>query len=128
MSSIPTPTDAIDAIDAIDETHDPVLRSWVETANDPQGDFPIQNLPFGRFRRRGAPGAWRIGVAIGEQVLDLSRADLSKPDVIKDTMAFMFETRHVLRPTPQAMASAQLQGEYYRCWQGLKKHVDPTRP
>ena len=57
-----------------------------------------------------------------------SHADLSKPDVIKDTMAFMFETRHVLRPTPQAMASAQLQGEYYRCWQGLKKHFDPARP
>ena len=57
-----------------------------------------------------------------------SRADLSKPDVIKDTMAFMFETRHVLRPTQHAMASAQLQGEYYRCWQGLQKHFDPTRP
>ena len=57
-----------------------------------------------------------------------SQADLSRPDVIKDTMAFMFETRHVLRPTPLAMASAQLQGEYYRCWQGLKKHFDPTRP
>lgn len=57
-----------------------------------------------------------------------SHADLSTPDVIKDTMAFMFETRHVLRPTPRAMASAQLQGEYYRCWQGLKKHFDPTRP
>jgi homogentisate 1,2-dioxygenase len=57
-----------------------------------------------------------------------SHADLSKPDVIKDTMAFMFETRQVLRPTPHAMASAQLQGEYYRCWQGLKKHFDPTRP
>jgi homogentisate 1,2-dioxygenase len=57
-----------------------------------------------------------------------SHADLAKPDVIKDTMAFMFETRHVLRPTLHAMASAQLQGEYYRCWQGLKKHFDPTRP
>ena len=57
-----------------------------------------------------------------------SHADLSKPDVIKDTMAFMFETRHMLRPTQHAMASAQLQAEYYRCWQGLKKHFDPTRP
>ena len=56
-----------------------------------------------------------------------SRADLSKPDVIKDTMAFMFETRCVLRPTQYAMESAQLQGEYSRCWQGLKKHFDPSR-
>ena len=56
-----------------------------------------------------------------------SRADLSKPDLIKDTMAFMFETRFVWRPTRHALESAQLQDEYYRCWQGLQKHFDPTR-
>ncbi|MEP7302810.1 MAG: homogentisate 1,2-dioxygenase [Caldimonas sp.] len=56
-----------------------------------------------------------------------SRADLSKPDVIADTMAFMFETRWVWRPTRHALESAQLQGEYYRCWQGLQKHFDPAR-
>jgi fumarylacetoacetase len=33
----------------INETHDPNLRSWVESANDPNTDFPIQNLPFGVF-------------------------------------------------------------------------------
>jgi homogentisate 1,2-dioxygenase len=56
-----------------------------------------------------------------------SRADLSTPDVIKDTMAFMFETRFVWRPTRQALDSALLQHEYYRCWQGLQKHFDPSR-
>ena len=56
-----------------------------------------------------------------------SRADLSKPDVITDTMAFMFESRLVWRPTRHALESAELQGEYYRCWQGLQKHFDPTR-
>jgi len=56
-----------------------------------------------------------------------SHADLSKPDVIKDTMAFMFETRWVWRPTRFALESAQLQHEYYRCWQGLQKHFDPSR-
>jgi homogentisate 1,2-dioxygenase len=56
-----------------------------------------------------------------------SHADLSKPDVIKDTMAFMFETRFVWRPTRQALESAELQREYYRCWQDLKKHFDPAR-
>ena len=56
-----------------------------------------------------------------------SRADLSKPDLIKDTMAFMFETRFVWRPTRHALESAQLQDEYYRCWQGLQKHFDPDR-
>jgi homogentisate 1,2-dioxygenase len=57
-----------------------------------------------------------------------SRADLSKPDVIKDTMAFMFETRLVWRPTAHAVESAQLQHEYYRCWQGLVKHFNPSQP
>ena len=57
-----------------------------------------------------------------------SRADLSQPHVIRDTMAFMFETRLVWAPTPLAMQSAQLQPGYHRCWQGLRKHFDPTRP
>ncbi len=59
---------------ALDATHDPALRSWVESANDPASDFPIQNLPFGRFRRARSDDAWRIGVAIGDQVLDLRLA------------------------------------------------------
>jgi len=59
----------------VDQTHDPDLRSWVESANIPASDFPLQNLPFGRFRA-GATADWRIGVAIGEQVLDLQRAGL----------------------------------------------------
>ncbi|MEO8007861.1 MAG: homogentisate 1,2-dioxygenase domain-containing protein, partial [Betaproteobacteria bacterium] len=56
-----------------------------------------------------------------------SRADLSKPDVIRDTMAFMFETRCVLRPTRHALESEQLQGDYLRSWQALKRHFDPGR-
>ena len=49
-----------------------------------------------------------------------SAADLSRPDVITDTMAFMFETRGVIRPTAQAMEAAHRQGNYQQCWQGLK--------
>lgn len=56
-----------------DETHDPGLQSWLESANDPATDFPIQNLPFGRFRRADDMD-WRIGVAIGDQGRDLRRA------------------------------------------------------
>jgi fumarylacetoacetase len=54
----------------LNETHDPQRRSWVATANDPVGDFPIQNLPFGIFRREG--GEPQAGVAIGDQVFDLA--------------------------------------------------------
>jgi len=53
----------------VDETHDPRLRSWVDSAEDAATDFPVQNLPFGVFRRDAAPP--RIGVAIGETILDL---------------------------------------------------------
>jgi fumarylacetoacetase len=56
----------------INETHDPSRRSWVESANLPETDFPIQNLPFGVFRRRGSSEPPRIGAAIGAQILDLS--------------------------------------------------------
>jgi fumarylacetoacetase len=55
-----------------DETHDPKLRSWVDSANLPETDFPIQNLPFGVFRRRHSGEVPRIGVAIGDQILDLA--------------------------------------------------------
>ena len=58
----------------LNETHDPALQSWVESANRDGGDFPIQNLPFGIFRRRGSNEAWRGGVAIGDQILDLGAA------------------------------------------------------
>lgn len=56
----------------LDRTHDADARSWVESANDPESDFPVQNLPLGVFRLAGSEP--RIGVAIGDQVLDLRAA------------------------------------------------------
>ena len=53
-----------------------------------------------------------------------SMADLSRPDVIADTMAFMFETRAVIRPTTQALAATHRQRDYQACWQGLRRHFD----
>jgi fumarylacetoacetase len=60
----------------MNETHDPALRSWVESANAPGTDFPIQNLPFGVFRRKGSNEAFRGGVAIGNEILDLGAAHM----------------------------------------------------
>lgn len=54
----------------IDETHDPSLKSWVESANRPGCDFPIQNLPLGVFRQARNPRP-QLGVAIGDLILDL---------------------------------------------------------
>ncbi len=56
----------------LDETHDPNHQSWVESANVVGSDFPIQNLPFGVFRGRAAVAGSRVGVAIGDRVLDLA--------------------------------------------------------
>ena len=56
-----------------------------------------------------------------------SAADTRKPDHIVDTMAFMFETRAVIRPTRQALESAQLQRDYAECWSGLKNNFRATR-
>src|SRR5262249_43013218 len=55
----------------INETHDPNLRSWVESANDPNTDFPIQNLPFCIFSKVDGDDLPRVGVAIGNQILDV---------------------------------------------------------
>ena len=56
-----------------------------------------------------------------------SNADLSEPDVITGTMAFMFESRSVIRPAAQALDAGHRQRDYQACWQGLQKHFDPTR-
>ncbi len=56
----------------LDETHDPKARSWVESANAAASDFPVQNLPFGVFRRRAQGADAKVGVAIGDRVLDIA--------------------------------------------------------
>lgn len=55
----------------MDETHDPDLRSWVESANEPDSDFPIQNLPFGVYTPTGVDNP-SIGIAIGDQIVDMA--------------------------------------------------------
>ena len=56
-----------------DITHDPNLTSWVQSANRADSDFPIQNLPYASFRKRGEERI-RVGVAIGDLLLDASEA------------------------------------------------------
>ncbi|TCT10979.1 homogentisate 1,2-dioxygenase [Paralcaligenes ureilyticus] len=56
-----------------------------------------------------------------------SKADISQAQYIRNTMAFMFETRRVIRPSPMALASSTLQSNYHQAWQGLKKHFNPAK-
>jgi fumarylacetoacetase len=82
--------------DLLDDTHDPALQSWVESANLAQTDFPIQNLPFGRFRSASDTG-WQIGVAIGDQVLDLAATKLLDSSDMARLMRLLPEARASLR-------------------------------
>jgi fumarylacetoacetase len=63
----------------IDHTHHPDALSWVASAAPGRTDFPIQNLPFGVFRRRDSQDRWRVGMAIGELVLDLPACSAAAP-------------------------------------------------
>lgn len=88
----------------LDATHDPATQSWVESANAPDTDFPIQNLPLGRFRRSAAE-PWQMGVAIGDQVLDLYAAGLID---------------HLHMPTLLAAPRAVRRALRTALWQGLQ--------
>ena len=81
---------------ALNATHDPATLSWVESANAPDTDFPIQNLPFGRFRHN-ALEPWQIGVAIGDRVLDLHATGLIDHNNMARLMAAPVEERRALR-------------------------------
>jgi fumarylacetoacetase len=104
-----------------DATHDPALRSWVESANEPDSDFPVQNLPLGRFRRAGADEPLRCGVAIGDQVLDLQLAlqlspwpdgvpELLAPLAAGDLAAFMALGRPAWKALRAALSVALAEG------------------
>ncbi len=132
MSSKPDSPAAAPAYAAqTDATHHPALKSWVASANTPDTDFPIQNLPYARLRRRAAPGAeqepWRIGVAIGDQALDLKIAAevcpwgegldaLLEPLAEGDLAAFMAMGRpawqRLRAALSEALAESSVQGPF----------------
>ena len=106
----------------LDRTHDPELRSWVESANAPGCDFPVQNLPFGIFRRKKGRESPRGGVAIGDQILDLAALGLKTGPTLNGIAAQG-------RPTWK-----RLRAELSRClstnngqWKALRKHLVPLR-
>jgi fumarylacetoacetase len=94
----------------IDDTHDATLQSWLPSANDAATDFPIQNLPFGRFKRSG-DSAWSIGVAIGDQVLDLRRAGLITTADMREVIGLSPAERTSLRRAISAGLRAGSAGE-----------------
>jgi fumarylacetoacetase len=81
----------------LNESHDPTLMSWVAQANQPGSDFPIQNLPLGRYRHIGADEDFKIGVAIGDQILDLQGTGLIDSPDMNALMALDTAARRCLR-------------------------------
>ncbi|MGH7690186.1 MAG: fumarylacetoacetase, partial [Gemmatimonadaceae bacterium] len=93
----------------IDHTHDPALRSWVPGSDAPDTEFPIQNLPFGVFRRRREPSAPRVGVAIGDHVLDvpaLAELGLVSGDVLVAARAGASDSLNALMALGPAASGA----------------------
>ncbi|HXW40841.1 MAG TPA: fumarylacetoacetase, partial [Xanthobacteraceae bacterium] len=94
---------------SLNETHDFARRSFVESANAPGTDFPIQNLPFGVFRPGpGLPP--RVGVAIGDQILDVAAAGSSFDGVAAEAARVCAAPRlnHLMALGPQAWSALRL--------------------
>jgi fumarylacetoacetase len=72
---------------SLNATHNPFLKSWVDSANNADQDFPIQNLPFGVFTSANQPEP-HVGIAIGDAILDL--AVLAKSGLLKVPDAAVF--------------------------------------
>src|SRR5262245_31926147 len=120
---------------AIDETHRPDLESWVESAQDDQTDFPIQNLPFGVFRRAETSERPRVGVAIGTQIVDVTAclrerllegaagaaAERCAVPRLNDLMALGRDSAHALRWSLSRLLRAD--SGAYRRDPGIEKRV-----
>ena len=94
---------------AVNETHDPKLKSWVDSANDGKSDFPVQNLAFGVFRRAGKSEEFHGGVAIGDQILDMaaaSRAGLFSGDAAEAAVLASATSLNALMAASPAQVSS----------------------
>ena len=108
----------------IDHTHAPTLTSWLASANIAACEFPIQNLPFGRFTtgqsKLETKAEYRIGVAIGDQVLDLQAAGLLDTQDVNAVMARgpaeRLSLRHAISAALASHASSETQAR-------LKPHL-----
>lgn len=106
----------------LDRTHDPELASWVESAHTAGCDFPIQNLPFGIFRRKRSAEPARGGVAIGDQILDLAALGLKTGPTLN---AIATQGRAAWRRLRREL-SRGLSAKNPR-WKTLRKHLVPMR-
>ena len=104
----------------IDHTHHPSASSWLESANREGCEFPIQNLPFGRFRPAGQE-EWRVGVAIGDEVLDIRKAGIIEHADMRRLLRMNPAERRALRS--RLHAGLRAGSEQERSWRAA---LSPT--
>src|SRR4051812_21029555 len=90
----------------LNDTHDPSLKSWVESANEPSTDFPIQNLPLGMFLFPGDDYP-RSGIGIGDEILDIAVA-------VDDGFFKGVESDHLLQKSLNGYAAFGRRTENFR--------------
>ena len=106
----------------LDDTHDPALESWVESAHTPGCEFPIQNLPLGIFKRKGQKEPARGGVAIGDQILDLAALDIRTGPTLNGLAAMgRSASRKLRRELSRALSVKSKQKKR------LQKHLVPMK-
>jgi len=111
-------------------THDPRLRSWVASANQPGADFPIQNLPFGVFRGPRPAIRAGIGVAIGDQILDLNacaQAGRISPEFRQAAAAASLNSLMKMEPADLSSLRQQLSGLLRTGSEPVKSLLVPMR-
>lgn len=94
---------------ALNATHSPDLVSWVESANQPETDFPIQNLPYCVFQTPGNPAS--IGIGIGDQILNLracGESGLLNPRFASVSQQPTLNQLMALPPTEQSQLRARI--------------------
>lgn len=104
----------------IDETHDPALDSWVVGANG-HSQFPVQNLPYGLFTHRG--GRRRLGVAIGDHILDLAALEQHLP-VGRDALGGDSVVHLLSQPAPDRVELRKALSRLL-CDAGFRESVEP---
>jgi fumarylacetoacetase len=74
----------------------PLKRSWVDSANTPEGPFPLNNLPYGVFTTAEGEDEARCGVAIGEMILDMTAVEAEGLSPLDDDEMFAWGTWDLL--------------------------------
>ncbi|TMH68290.1 MAG: fumarylacetoacetase [Betaproteobacteria bacterium] len=106
----------------LDDTHDPALRSWVESAHEPGCNFPIQNLALGIFKRKGQKEPARGGVAIGDQILDLAALGVRTGPTLNSLAAMGRQAARKLRRELSRALSVKTRHK-----KRLQKHLVPMK-